>query len=70
MALTKRLFIQQGNLDKDQQKELSSKIKELTGGAGANVVYDPVGDAYSEPCIRATAWDGRYLVIVLLQTDS
>ena len=52
-----------GNLDKDQQKELSSKIKELTGGAGANVVYDPVGDAYSEPCIRATAWDGRYLVI-------
>ena len=52
-----------GNLDKDQQKELSSKIKELTGGAGANVVYDPIGDAYSEPCIRATAWDGRYLVI-------
>ena len=51
-----------GNLDKDQQKELSSKIKELTGGAGANVVYDPVGDAYSEPCIRATAWDGRYPV--------
>ena len=30
---------------------------------GANVVYDPVGDSYSEPCIRATAWDGRYLVI-------
>ena len=39
------------------------RIKELTGGAGANVVYDPIGDAYSEPCIRATAWDGRYLVI-------
>ena len=52
-----------GNLDKDQQKELSSKIKELTGGAGANVVYDPIGDTYSEPSIRATAWDGRYLVI-------
>ena len=30
---------------------------------GANVVYDPIGDNYSEPCIRATAWDGRYLVI-------
>jgi NADPH2:quinone reductase len=52
-----------GKLDRDQQKELSSKIKELTGGMGANVVYDPVGDDYSEPCIRATAWDGRYLVI-------
>jgi NADPH2:quinone reductase len=50
-------------LNRDQQKELSSKIKELTDGAGANVVYDPVGDTYSEPCIRATAWDGRYLVI-------
>ena len=52
-----------GKLDRDQQKELSAKIKELTGGMGANVVYDPVGDSYSEPCIRATAWDGRYLVI-------
>ena len=52
-----------GKLDRDQQKELSSKIKELTGGVGANVVYDPIGDCYSEPCIRATAWDGRYLVI-------
>ena len=52
-----------GDLSKDQQKELSSTIKELTGGLGANVVYDPVGDKYSEPCIRATAWDGRYLVI-------
>ena len=52
-----------GKLDRDQQKELSGKIKELTGGVGANVVYDPVGNSYSEPCIRATAWDGRYLVI-------
>ena len=52
-----------GDLNRDQQKEFSSKIKELTGGLGANVVYDPVGDKYSEPCIRATAWDGRYLVI-------
>ena len=52
-----------GDLNRDQQKELSSKIKELTSGLGANVVYDPVGDKYSEPCIRATAWDGRYLVI-------
>ena len=52
-----------GTLDRDQQKELSNKIKELTGGVGANVVYDPVGDSYSEPCLRATAWEGRYLVI-------
>ena len=52
-----------GNLDRDQQKELSNKIKELTGGQGANVVYDPVGGSFSEPAIRALAWEGRFLVI-------
>ena len=52
-----------GNLDRDQQKELSNKIKELTGGLGPNVIYDPVGGTYAEPCLRSIAWDGRYLVI-------
>ena len=52
-----------GNLDREQQKQLSNKIKELTGGMGANVVYDPIGDSYAEPCLRATAWEGRSLVI-------
>ena len=52
-----------GNLDRDQQKELSNKIKELTGGLGPDVIYDPVGGSYAEPCLRSIAWDGRYLVI-------
>ena len=52
-----------GVLNRDQQKELSNKIKELTGGIGPNVVYDPVGGTYSEPCLRSIAWEGRYLVI-------
>ena len=52
-----------GNLDRDQQKELSNKIKDLTGGLGPNVIYDPVGGTYAEPCLRSIAWDGRYLVI-------
>ena len=52
-----------GNLDREQQKELSNKIKELTGGLGANVVYDPVGGSFSEPALRAMAWEGRFLVI-------
>ena len=52
-----------GNLDKEQQKELSNKIKELTGGQGANVVYDPVGGSFSEPALRSIAWEGRFLVI-------
>ena len=52
-----------GNLSRDEQKELSTKIKDLTGGKGPNVIYDPVGGSYAEPCLRSIAWDGRYLVI-------
>ena len=52
-----------GVLNRDQQKELSNKIKELSGGIGPNVIYDPVGGRYSEPCLRSIAWEGRYLVI-------
>src|SRR5579872_5205497 len=50
-------------LTRDQQKAMSDKIKELTGGQGADVLYDPVGDQYSEPALRAMNWEGRYLVI-------
>ena len=51
------------DMDKDQQKNLSKQIKELSGGFGVNVIYDPVGGSYSEPALRAIAWEGRYLVI-------
>ncbi len=44
-------------------EDLKLRIRELTGGAGADVVYDPVGGPYSEPALRSTAWDGRFLVI-------
>ncbi len=44
-------------------EDLKTRVRELTGGAGADVVYDPVGGPYSEPAVRSTAWDGRYLVI-------
>jgi NADPH2:quinone reductase len=50
-------------LSRDQQKAMSDKIKELTGGLGADVLYDPVGDDYAEPALRAMNWEGRYLVI-------
>ncbi|MBJ64920.1 MAG: NADPH:quinone oxidoreductase [Rhodobiaceae bacterium] len=52
-----------GSMDRDQQKKLSDEIKELTDGNGADVIYDPVGGDYAEPALRATAWEGRYLVI-------
>jgi NADPH2:quinone reductase len=44
-------------------EDLKSRIRELTGGAGADIVYDPVGGQYSEPALRATAWEGRLLVV-------
>jgi NADPH2:quinone reductase len=50
-------------LSRDQQKALSDTIKAKTGGAGADVLYDPVGDQYAEPALRAMNWEGRYLVI-------
>jgi NADPH:quinone reductase len=43
--------------------ELRDALKRLTDGRGVDVVYDPVGGALSEPALRATAWDGRFLVI-------
>jgi NADPH2:quinone reductase len=42
---------------------LKDAVKELTGGKGVDVVYDPVGGDYAEPAVRSMAWNGRYLVI-------
>ena len=48
------------NYDREDLKE---RTKALTNGRGADVIYDPVGDRYSEPALRAIAWEGRFLVI-------
>ncbi len=45
------------------QEDLKTRIRELTAGHGVDVVFDPVGGGLSEPALRATAWDGRFLVI-------
>ncbi len=52
-----------GSLTREQQKEFSDTIKKLTGGKGADVLYDPVGGDYAEPAIRAMNWEGRFLVV-------
>jgi NADPH2:quinone reductase len=44
-------------------EDLRSRIKQLTGGKGVDVVYDPVGGPYSEPALRDMAWNGRFLVV-------
>lgn len=43
--------------------ELKEKVKALTDGAGADVIYDPVGgDLFDQSC-RCINWNGRLLVI-------
>ncbi|MBS3960410.1 MAG: NADPH:quinone oxidoreductase family protein [Sandarakinorhabdus sp.] len=44
-------------------EDLKERVKHLTRGKGADVIYDPVGDRYAEPAFRSIAWNGRYLVI-------
>ncbi|MBB97129.1 MAG: NADPH:quinone oxidoreductase [Rhodobacteraceae bacterium] len=51
------------DMDRDAQKALSNRLKELCGPAGLDVAYDAVGGDYAEPVIRAMGWDGRYLVV-------
>jgi len=46
-----------------EHSDLRQRLLDLTGGKGADVVYDPVGGAYTEAALRATAWRGRLLVI-------
>src|SRR5213594_357112 len=43
--------------------DLRERIKALTDGKGADVVYDPVGGPYTEPALRSIAWRGRLLVV-------
>jgi NADPH2:quinone reductase len=45
------------------REDLRERVRALTEGRGADVVYDPVGGELSEPALRATAWNGRFLVI-------
>jgi NADPH2:quinone reductase len=44
-------------------EDLRERIKTLTGGVGADVVYDPVGGSYTELALRSIAWRGRLLVV-------
>ncbi|MEM1086759.1 MAG: NADPH:quinone oxidoreductase family protein [Pseudomonadota bacterium] len=39
------------------------KVKALTGGRGADVIYDPVGGDVFDESVRCIAFDGRLLVI-------
>lgn len=44
-------------------EDLKERAKALTDGKGVDVIYDPIGDRFTEPALRAIAWKGRYLVV-------
>ena len=45
------------------REDLRERIRTLTGGRGADVVYDPVGGPLAELMVRALGTNGRYLVV-------
>ena len=40
-----------------------NRVKELTAGAGADVIYDPVGGDVFDQSLRCVNWGGRILVV-------
>lgn len=44
-------------------EDLRTRLKDLTGGNGVDMVYDPVGGALAETALRGLATNGRFLVI-------
>jgi NADPH2:quinone reductase len=44
-------------------KGLSDAVKALTGGRGADVIFDPVGGDLFDASMHCTAWGGRLLVV-------
>jgi NADPH2:quinone reductase len=44
-------------------QDLRERIRQITGGRGIDVVFDPAGGDFTEPALRSMAWKGRYLVV-------
>ncbi len=51
------------------ERDLKSALREMTEGKGVDVVYDCVGGDASEAALRATAWQGRFLVVGFASGD-
>lgn len=44
-------------------EDVKTRARELTDGAGIDIVYDVAGGPVSEPALRALRFDGRFLVV-------
>ena len=45
------------------REDIRERVKALTGGRGADVVYDPVGGDAFDAGLRSIAWGGRIIII-------
>jgi len=45
------------------KQDLKAELKRLGGERGIDVIYDPIGGAFSEAALRSLGWEGRFLVI-------
>jgi len=52
-----------GPKDKEEAKAFSAELKSKSIKGGYDIIYDPIGDCYSEPAFRAIGWKGKYLVV-------
>jgi NADPH2:quinone reductase len=46
-----------------RNEPIADRIKELTDGRGADVVFDPVGGDIFDKCLRAVNWEARMLIV-------
>jgi NADPH2:quinone reductase len=46
-----------------REEDFVARVKEETGGRGADVIYDPVGGDVFDRSLKCIAWNGRLLVI-------
>ncbi|MEO7728431.1 MAG: NADPH:quinone oxidoreductase family protein [Burkholderiales bacterium] len=50
----------------DYRDGFVDKVKDLTGGRGVDIVYDPIGDKVADDSLRCLAWGGRLLILGFL----
>ena len=46
-----------------REQPLKEAVKQLTGGQGADVIFDPVGGQFAQDAFSCINWKGRHLVI-------
>jgi NADPH2:quinone reductase len=50
-------------IDHRTVEALAPRVRELTGGRGADILFDNVGGPDVRDLLRSLAWNGRYLVV-------